>query len=336
MKGRIVLLSFISLLMVGCSNEPTKVEEPKQIKVAEPSKIQLVETPKFDAENAYNLIKQQVDFGPRVPNSKEHTACADFLIKKFIEFGLDTVVQRGVVKSYNNKELNIQNIIGRYEPESANRIILFAHWDTRPYADRDTEKRTKPIDGANDGASGVGVLLEIARAIQQAETKPNIGIDFILFDAEDYGQPEQVMIANAGNTWCLGSQYFAKNIPFVNYMPKYGILLDMVGAENAVFPKEGVSMFFAPNVVNNVWRIANELGYSNYFSDAVLQGGLTDDHTYINQIAKIPSIDIIHYELNRHDFGKFHHTHADNMDIINKETLKAVGETVLQVIYQEQ
>jgi glutaminyl-peptide cyclotransferase len=338
MKVNIFTFLGCCLLLLGCSDDKSidVSNNNTQASVKESPKQKLVETPKFDANRAFEFVQAQVNFGPRVPNTKEHVACGNYLTNKLKEFGLDTVVQAGEVLAYNKKKLAFKNIIGRYKPENANRIMLYAHWDTRPYADRDTEKRTKPIDGANDGASGVGVLLEIARSINSAEIKPDVGIDIIFFDVEDYGQPEGTMLQNDGNSWCLGSQYFANNLPFANYRPKYGILLDMVGAGNAVFPKEGVSLYYAPQVVNNVWRVANELGYGNYFTDGVITGGLTDDHTYINQIAKIPSIDIIHYEVNRRDFGEFHHTHNDNMSIIDKETLKAVGETVLQVIYQEQ
>ena len=339
MKGSIRWLYLLLLIVVvGCGTEDKQLESSgaaiKSKKTVK--KIPLVSTASFNSDSAFGFVQKQVDFGPRVPNTKEHNACANFLVNQLYRFGLDTSIQRAKVRAYNNKILNAKNIIGRFKPELNNRILLFAHWDTRPYADRGKERRTKPIDGANDGGSGVAVLLELARAIHSDSIKPNIGFDIVFFDAEDYGQPDGTMVSNAGGTWCLGSQYFASNIPFTNYRPRYGICLDMVGAANAVFPKEGVSMYYAPQVVNNVWRIAKELGYGNYFSDAVISGGLTDDHTYINQIANIPSIDIIHYEINRRDFGTFHHTHDDNLSLIDKEPLKAVGETVMQVLYQEQ
>lgn len=325
-----------ALFLVSCGEEKQPVEPPKPVEQTKVKLKPLVTTPPFSGKNAYDFVEAQVKFGPRVPNTKEHAKCADYLVKKLHEFGLDTMVQRGDVIAYNNKTLHAKNIIGRFAPEKNTRIMLYAHWDSRPYADRDTDKRTKPIDGANDGASGVGVLLELARAINESHIKPGIGFDIIFFDAEDYGQPDEAMVDHQSNTWCLGSQYFANNIPFANYHPKYGILLDMVGAKDAVFPREGVSIYFASDVVDNVWRIAKQMGHQKYFTNGVIQGGLTDDHTYINQIAKIPSIDIIHYEVPRRDFGKFHHTHNDNLSIIDSTTLKVVGETVLQVLYQEQ
>jgi glutaminyl-peptide cyclotransferase len=335
---KIKSLIYVGLLLfyVSCS-EDTEVKKGEATPIVIPkSQLELVKTPIFNKDSAYYFIEKQVSFGPRVPNSASHEKCATYLVKTLYRFGLDTMIQRATVKAYNGKELKIKNIIGRYKPENLNRLLLFAHWDTRPYADRGTDKRNKPIDGANDGASGVGVWLEVARAISLAENNPNIGFDIVFFDAEDYGQPQETMNQEMGNTWCLGSQYFAKNIPFLNYRPKYGILLDMVGAENAVFPKEGYSMYFAADQTNHIWNVARKLGYDNYFIQREMRGGITDDHRYINEIAKIPSVDILHYELGRNDFGSFHHTHNDNMSIIHKETLEAVGNTMLQVIYLEQ
>ena len=215
--------------------------------------------------------------------------------------------------------------------------MLFAHWDTRPFADRDTKDKAKPIDGANDGASGVGVLLEVARLLQQNQT--SIGVDIIFFDAEDYGSTAASIIGqNSANDWCLGTQYWAKNPPIANYHPRYGILLDMVGASNAIFPKDYYSMYYAPHIVNKVWGKARDLGYGAYFSDIELtqRGAITDDHVYVNELAKIPAIDIIHYDPTTYDFGSFHHRHTDNMDIIDKKTLKAVGQTILEVVYSEE
>ncbi len=309
---------------VETKNEPLKQKPP---------------TPKFDADSAFEYIKKQVDFGPRVPNTKEHNLCGEWLEKKLVHYGFDVLLQKGKVTAFNGAKLNITNIIGRYNTSSKERIMLCAHWDTRPFADRDSIKINLPIEGANDGASGVGVLLEIARNISLSN--PFIGVDIIFFDAEDYGAPSmsgQFFDLNSMNdTWCLGSQYFCKNPIIENYQPKFGILLDMVGAENATFPKEGISRQFAHHFLNKVWKKAQELGYGNYFINR-LAPPITDDHTYINQLYRIPTIDIIHYAPRttngRFDFGKFHHTHMDNIDNIHKPTLDAVGQTVLHVIYE--
>lgn len=309
-------------------NQRTIITNPKK------AGLLLNDKPAFSSDSAYVYINDQVNFGPRVPNTDQHKACASWLEEKLISFGLETNVQEASVRAYNGQDLDIFNIMGQYQPEADKRILLCAHWDTRPYADRDTKNLSKPIDGANDGASGVGVLLEIARVISNSELSPNVGIDFVFFDAEDFGKPEGAMIGASSNSWCLGSQYWSRNLPITGYTAEYGILLDMVGAGNAVFPKEGISMYFAPQTVNNVWNIARAMGHSDYFKP--FKGSeITDDHRYLNEFAKIPTIDIIHYEMGRDDFGTFHHTHEDNMDIISKPTLQVVGDLVMQVIYNE-
>lgn len=337
MNSYIKLVITISLLFfISC--EPVEVENPKEInKIEEPKKPSVL-TPVFNMDSAFLYVQKQVDFGPRVPNTKEHVACAEWLASELNRHGFDTLVQRGKVLAFNGNVLNIQNIIGQFNPTAKERVMFCAHWDTRPFADRDTINKNKPIDGANDGASGVGVLLEVAR--QVSLKNPNIGLDIIFFDAEDYGavQVSETMqdLTSMSHTWCLGSQYWCKNPPILNYNPKYGILLDMVGAEDAIFPKDAVSRHYAGGLVNKVWKTAQNMGYGNYFVNQ-LAGAITDDHTYINEMTNIPVIDIIHYVPNGNygDFGKFHHTHADNMDIVNKNTLGAVGQVMLEVIYQE-
>lgn len=320
--------------LIACEEEGRKTRpatpQPKPVK----PEIELVPTPEFSADSAYAFIEKQVEFGPRVPNSEPHRQCARWLESKLESYGLEVITQEATVKSFNNLDLNIFNIMGRYRPEAQDRILLCAHWDTRPYADRGKTRMSEPIDGANDGASGVAVLLELARVINLDTIGPNIGYDIIFFDAEDYGKPEASMVGTSTDSWCLGSQYWSRNIPVQNYKPRYGILLDMVGAGNAVFPKDGVSMHYAPHVVEKVWAYAHKMGHKSYFHNSI-GPQITDDHVPLNQIANIPTIDIIHYELGRMDFGSFHHTHEDDMDIIDPATLKVVGDVVLQTVYQE-
>lgn len=335
MNKFILPLSVCFLLLSACDGTEEKQSSGRQIPAQENKKgTVLIPAPDFDADSAYRFVEEQVNFGPRVPNTVQHKACAEYLKGKLSGYGLELLVQEAQVTAFNGAKLNIQNIMGRFHPERTERVFLFAHWDTRPFADRDTKNQGKPILGANDGASGVGVLLEIARLISL--TDPGIGVDIMFFDAEDYGALEGNQfsdMAQMNNTWCLGSQYWAKNMNIPNYRPKYGILLDMVGAKDAVFPKEGVSMHFAPHLVNKIWNLAEELGYGDYFIKR-LGGQITDDHTYINYMTGIPAIDIIHYDPDKRDFGKFHHTHNDNMSIIDKKTLKAVGQVVTEVIYR--
>lgn len=333
MKNKIVVFG-LSLWLIsvlpGCDfqkKETTTTSEetqkPTETKAA-------VNAPVFNPESAYQFIAKQVNFGPRVPNSAAHKACGDFLIQQLRDFGAQVTVQDFEATAYDGKRLKLRNIIGAYNPEAPNRIVLAAHWDTRPFADKDESNPTKPSDGANDGASGVGVLLEIARVLQTAKANPGLGIDLILFDGEDYGN------ANGGeDTWCLGSQYWSKNKHVANYNANYGILLDMVGANGARFAREGYSMQHAPQVVENVWRTAGQLGYSNYFV-SIDNGSITDDHVYMTR-GGVPTIDIIDYDPTSPDgtFGKYHHRHTDNMSIIDKNTLKAVGQTLVQVIYNQ-
>ncbi|MFA4851786.1 MAG: M28 family peptidase [Bacteroidales bacterium] len=294
-----------------------------------------VNIPDFNADSAYTYIDKQVAFGPRVPNSKAHSKCADYLIAKFKTYTNNVIVQESKVKSFDGKVLNIKNIVASFNPETNNRIFISSHWDSRPFADYDPDKKnhSKPIDGANDGASGVGIIMEIARLLNAS--KPTIGVDLILFDAEDYGQPEVSDFPKQEDTWCLGSQYWAKNPHKTGYYAKYGILLDMVGAENATFTMEGTSMYYAPDIMEKIWNTAVRAGYSDYFLFSKT-GEITDDHLYINKIAKIPTIDIVHRDSSTPTgFFKNWHTVKDDMNGINKNTLKAVGQTLLTVVYED-
>lgn len=293
-----------------------------------------VSVPDFDADSAFLYTQKQVDFGPRVPNSKAHKDCGDFLAKQLELFGAQVTNQYADLIAYNGTILKSRNIIGSYKTDSKKRIALFAHWDSRPWADNDPDKNNHhtPILGANDGASGVGVLLEIARLI--SKQAPEMGIDIIFFDAEDYGTP-QFEENRDESTWCLGSQYWSKNPHVEGYNARFGILLDMVGGKNATFYKEGYSEQYAPEVNKKVWEAAKRLKFTRNFIDE--QGGsATDDHLPVNQIARIKTIDIIPTDPSgKYDFNETWHTINDNMEHIDKTTLKAVGQTVLEVIYKE-
>lgn len=322
-KSMVLFFSFVSFLITSCGNENTEIKtENKTTKIETPS----VSTPLFDADSAYSYVKAQVDFGPRTPGSKAHAACADYLTAKLRSFGFDVQVQNGTVTTFDKKKFILKNIIASYKPETQTRILLSSHWDTRPFADRDTKDTDKPIDGANDGASGVGVALEIARQI--SASNPSVGVDIIFFDIEDYGT------SGEDESWCLGSQYWANNLHKPNYTAKFGVLMDMVGAPGAMFPKEQNSVDYASAAVDKVWATAAKIGYSNYFTPQVRNFVGIDDHIYVNK-AGIPCIDIIEFNQTTGGFGEYHHTHKDNMDVIDRNTLKAVGQTLLEVIYTE-
>jgi len=327
MKKILQSIITFSILIYGCQSNPTvEVVENEEI-------FQLADAPTFNQDSAFAYIETQVNFGPRVPNTTEHQNTKEWLVNYLTNYADNVIEQNADLTAFDGNVLKSTNIIAEFNPEVTKRIMLSAHWDTRPFADQAKENVNTPIAGANDGASGVAVLLEIAR--QLSNTPVNIGVDIILFDAEDYGQPSYSKFEYMPNSYCLGSQYWAKNLHQPNYQAEFGILLDMVGAPSAVFTHEGTSVKYANNYLHKVWKIAHAAGFENYFS-YIQTPPITDDHLYINEITGIPTLDIIHYDKNTHSgFGWYWHTHNDNMEAIDKNTLKAVGQTVLQTIYQE-
>ncbi len=293
------------------------------------------QSPVFNADSAYRYLEEQVAFGPRVPGTAAHEACGNYLSAKLASFGAEVTEQQTEVTHYDGRRLPIRNIIGSFAPEQEKRILLFAHWDSRPFADEesDPERRQQPISGADDGASGVGVLLEIARQLQQ---KPlDVGVDIIFFDLEDWGEPSFGQQQVTGDWWCMGSRYWAEQPHVEHYRAEYGILLDMVGSAGATFLKEGYSLQYAPAIVERVWSTARKLGYGSYFPQQ--QGGyITDDHLPVNELERAPSINIINLKRDsRTGFGPHWHTLKDDMRNIDRNTLKAVGQTVLELLYTE-
>lgn len=324
MKLKLTALAAMLVLFSCNETDPTDHQANKKPDVV---------TPTFSGDSAYQFVAEQVAFGPRVPNTTAHSNCAQYLKEKLESYGAEVIVQEAVVTAFDGKALNMKNIIGQFSPEKKNRVLLYAHWDTRPFADKDSIRQNEPIDGANDGGSGVGVLLEVARLMKSQPT--NVGVDIIFFDTEDYGAPEGVETSSYTD-WCLGSQYWAEHKHTPNYRAKYGILLDMVGAKDAVFNREGTSMATSPMVVDKVWNTAQKLGFGGYFKDAVTPQTV-DDNYFVTVVGGIPSANIVQYHVDvlNMGYGFFHHTHKDNMDIIDPNTLKAVGQTVADCIYQE-
>lgn len=328
----ISLYILLAVVLFSCGgNDSPKTSNTKDQKTAPQINI-----PDFNADSAYQYIADQVAFGPRVPNTLAHDACAKYLVQKLGGYTDSVMVQQFKIRAYNGTVLNGKNIIGSINPKAKKRMFFSAHWDSRPYADNDPDpaNHRTPIDAANDGASGVGVILEIAR--QMHITKPNIGVDFIFFDVEDYGPPQDSPQRGQGNYWALGSQYWSNNLHDPDYNPYYGILLDMVGAKDATFYMEGFSVEYASQILKKVWNTGKELGYDNYF--LFENGGyIDDDHKYVNEIAGIPTIDIIHLvkDTPGNSFFKYWHTLGDNLSTIDKTTLKIVGQTLLTVSYRE-
>lgn len=297
--------------------------------------------PSFNADSAYAFCAAQCDFGYRAMNTDAHDRCADWIVSKFRSYGCEVVEQRVDLKGYDGTTLKARNIMASYLPEATTRVLLCAHYDSRPWADNDPDSTNwrRPIMGANDGASGVAVMLEIARLLRSASQKPmggELGVDFVCFDAEDWGTPQWSDTPDSGDSWALGAQYWSKNLP-QGYEARYGILLDMVGGQGARFYREGMSLRYAPEIVEKVWRAARQVDHGSYFPRE--DGGMiTDDHIPVNENAKIPTIDIVPYypDCQQSSFGPTWHTVSDDMAHIDKNTLQAVGQTVIQVLYTEE
>ncbi|MGI4824450.1 MAG: M28 family peptidase [Janthinobacterium lividum] len=333
-------LSFAGLLLAfflsGCRDKTTETSAHN------PSAAQLPRTPVFNADSAYAFTAKQVAFGPRVPNSPAHHACGEYLVARLKAYGLRVQEQPFQALTFTGVTIRARNLIAQYQPQVARRIAVFGHWDTRPFADYDKGQQNAPLDGASDGASAVAVALELARVLSQQPDSlaPTVGVDFIFFDAEDWGYeaatqaklPNQ-LAGSSTDSWCLGSQYWATHLVSANYKPVYGVLLDMVGAKGGMFTREGVSRTYASGPLAKIWDTANRLGYSDYFRyDTTV--AITDDHVYMNR-AGIATLDIYHYYKADSIFPSYHHTTADNMRVINRKTLKTVGQTMLQALYLE-
>lgn len=312
-----ILLIF--LLLIGCKSETPKLSLPIVEKPSYKSAIH-----EFEGQKAFKSLVDQVSFGPRVPNTYAHEQCLIFLEAELRKYADEVKLQKFTDIGYDNQTLKLTNLIASFTPNAAKRILLCAHWDTHPWASQDSniQNRNKPIPGANDGASGVAVLLEIARILKS--NPPIIGVDIVLFDGEDYAQ------ANDINGYLRGSKYFSKNLS-LPFIPAYGILLDMIGDSQLEIPKEGYSMRYAPDIVQKVWAAAKDLNI-RYFVDDIGQE-IIDDHLPLNQVG-IKTINLI--DFNYPDAtNKYWHTLQDTPDKCSAESLEAVGKVLLHIIYHE-
>lgn len=322
---KILYLSLFSLLLIGC----------KEKNVGEVDKDYVSPAPAFCEDSAYAYVADQCAFGPRVMNSAAHDSCGEYIAQTFKRFGAVVYDQYADSKLYDGTPIKMRNIIASYNPDAPARILIAGHWDSRQWADNDPDKanHNTPIDGANDGGSSIGVMLELARQLQLTNdsNQVKIGVDFICWDAEDSGESAN----NNPNSWCLGSQYWSGIRHIQGYTARYGINLDMVGGNNTVFYREQYSIKYAPTVVDKVWGAAQRIGYGKFFSYDDEGGYITDDHLQVNQ-GGIPCIDIIGTDTENGGFPSTWHTLDDNIKHINKETLKAVGQTMLEVIWTEE
>jgi hypothetical protein len=307
---------------------------PQESTITQPDYTK-VEIPTFNADSAFHYVKTQCDFGPRTPMSKASQLCGDYLINFMKQYADTVYVQTFSSKLWDGTNVEGRNIIASFNPQASDRVVLAAHWDSRLWADEDPneENHKKAIDGANDGASGVGVLMEIARVFRQKENPQ--GVDIVFFDLEDQGTPSWAESdVEDQSDWCLGSQHWSKTPHYPFYTANYGILLDMVGYKNLRFTKEGLSMHYAASIMNKVWEIAAAKGYSNIFINEQTYP-IMDDHHWVNLTARIPMIDIVQNDPTC-SFFPFWHTMQDNIDNISKESLKIVGDVCLTTIFSNQ
>ena len=313
----------LSFAMLSCSNKQ------KQAVTADDEPILV--GPVFNEDSALAFCAEQCNFGPRTMNSEAHDKCGEWITARFKQYGLTVSTQKADLKGWDGTTLRSTNIIASLNPDAKRRMIICAHWDCRPWADNDPDSTNwrKPVMAANDGASGVAVMLELARIIKADTAQLPYDIDFVCFDAEDYGTPQWTNIEDE-SSWALGAQHFAKNMPSAY---DCGILLDMVGGQGAHFYQEGYSTQYAKNVLDAVWQAAADAGYESFFPR---QAGnhITDDHKPLID-AGIPAIDIIPFypDCNESGFGPTWHTVNDDMNHLDKATLKAVGQTVVQYLY---
>ena len=323
----LTIIAACLLLLAGCKHKGPEQGSPLRPAKEDYSKVAI---PDFNADSAYRFVAEQLSFGVRYPGSKGHDKCAKYIADNMRRWCDTVIVQPFTAKLWNDEKVNGKNIIASLHPELDKRVLLAAHWDSRRWADHDldTNNWRTPLLGANDGASGVAVLMEMARVM--SAMPPEVGIDFVFFDVEDQGIPEW---ANRyeDNTWCLGSQHWAKNPHRLFYTAEYGILYDMVGTQNPRYTKEEVSMGFAQGLVSKVWSAAASMGYGNIFVDE-LSSAILDDHLYVNQILRIPTIDIVQNS-KECSFYPYWHTLGDNLDAIDKNTMKRVADVSMKVIY---
>lgn len=305
------LLPLMVLVVTGCPSAGQSNAD------ATTTALQSV-APRLSGDSAYEHIRTQVAFGPRVPNTEGHRAQLAWMVEYLKERADTVLVQSWTHKTTKGHAIQLANVFARINPNAEDRILLLAHWDTRPTADqdRDETKRELPISGANDGASGTALLLEMANVM--AKTRPDIGVDILLVDGEDYGPGDMY----------LGARYFAANLP-PGYRPLYGILVDMIADRNPQYPVESNSKEMAPEVVERVWRTAEQLGFGQYFRRSS-QGAIEDDHVPLNH-AGIRTIDIIDF-----DYGsgnEFWHTSGDVLENTSPLGLEVVGSVLMELIY---
>lgn len=307
-----ILMAAAAITLAACGAEPeTPPPQPR------------VERPTFDGSRAYELARTQVAFGPRVPGTPGHADQLDWMISTLTPLADSVHVEEFDYATTGGATLSLTNVQASFNLDAPQRLLLLAHWDTRPTADQeaDSAARNVPIQGANDGASGVAVLMTLAEMF--AEQAPPIGVDLLFVDGEDYGPTTEDMF--------IGARHYADGLAdSAEDPPMYAVLLDMVGDADPEFPIEGNSAQYALDVAQRVWGVARDLGYAQYFPPRVGQS-LQDDHIPLNQ-AGLKTIDII--DFNYGPDHSFWHTAQDRMENVSPRTLAMVGEVIAELVYR--
>ena len=317
MKYRVVLILLVAAVLPAFSACDTFPSRPKTA---------------FNADSAFSYTKQQVAFGPRVPGTPGAVKAGDWIVRMMKQRADTVVEQRWMHKTLRGDSIPLRNIFARFNPKATQRVLYITHWDTRPMADSDPaiENRNTPILGANDGAAGVGLFVALGDALKK--TPPNVGVDLLFVDGEDYGASFDPPYSDV----LLGSQYFVTHLPSSDYKPIYGVLWDMIADANLNITQEPNSQQAAPEVVSRVWQKAADLGYAKYFLPQAYPVAVTDDHIpFIERgFRMIDVIDLDYGPLDANGLAvpNYHHTLQDTMEHISAKSLQIVGDVALSLL----
>ena len=323
-KSRIILVAACLILLAGCKHKQPQVVSAPSVDYTQ------VAVPDFCADSAYRYTAEQLAFGHRIPGTKAWQQCADYLVAQMGRWCDTVMVQSFRTTLWDGTTVPGRNIIASLRPELSKRVLLAAHWDSRSWADHDANPalQRNPVPGANDGASGVAALMEMARVMGQMP--PSVGVDFIFFDVEDQGVAEWSEVYDE-HSWCKGSQHWAENRHVPYYTAVYGVLFDMVGTPEPRFTKEYISRQYAPGLTDKLWNCAAALGYGNIFVNQATDP-ILDDHLYVNQQAGIPMVDIVQNSPTTSFFAHWHTT-TDDMQSVNAEALRIVATVTMKTLY---
>ena len=278
----------------------------------------------FRGAAAYAHARTQLEFGPRVPGTDAHRRAGDWIVAQMRGTADTVIVQSWTHVTATGDTLPLRNVLARFRPGAGERVLYLTHWDSRPTSDEatDARQRTLPVPGANDGAAGVGLLVALGEALKAAP--PGIGVDLLFVDGEDYGD------FAANQDVLLGSTYFADHLPAPGYQPLYGVLWDMIGDRDLRIPQELNSARAAPEVVQRVWGVAEELGYGSVFVPETGEAVIDDHLPLIKKGLRV--IDVIDLDYKSATGENYHHTPNDTLDKISGESLQIVGDVALRLI----